>query len=215
MKLNILIADDHAIVRKGLVQLIREEYPFAQIAEASNSAEVFELIHSQIWDFILLDISMPGRSGVEVLKQIRSMGIKAPILMLSMHPEDQYAIRVLKAGASGFLNKDSATEELIIAMERMLTGRKYITSSLAEKLIDLGFDTSNKTANELLSDREMQVFQLLASGKTVTEIAEDISLSVNTISTYRARVLEKLHLHNNSDITRYALENGFLHSDKS
>lgn len=215
MKLNILIADDHAIVRKGLVQLIREEYPFAQITETSNSAEVFEVLNSHIWDFILLDISMPGRSGVEVLKQIRSMGIKAPILMLSMHPEDQYAIRVLKAGASGFLNKDSATEELIIAMERMLSGRKYITSSLAEKLVDLGFDASNKAPHELLSDREMQVFQLLASGKTVTEIAEDISLSVNTISTYRARVLEKLHLHNNSDITRYALENGFLHSDKS
>lgn len=208
--MNILIADDHAIVRKGLIQLLREEYPFAQISEAADSAEVFEKLKGKVWDIILLDISMPGRSGVETLKQMRSEGIKAPVLMLSMHPEEQYAIRVLKAGASGFLNKESATEELIAAVRKVLSGRKYITASLAEKLADGASDISDKPLHELLSDREMQVFQLIASGKAVSEIAEEISLSVNTISTYRSRILEKLSLKNNADMTRYAIDHGLL-----
>lgn len=202
--MNILIADDHAIVRKGLIQLLCEEFRTASITEASNSAEVCDKARGKIWDIILLDISMPGRNGLDVLKQLRTEGVKAPILMLSMHPEDQYALRVLKAGASGFLNKDSATEELIAAVHKVLSGRKYISASLAEKLAE-GADLSDKPAHELLSDREMQVFQLIAAGKTVSEVADTISLSVNTISTYRTRILEKLSLANNAEIARYAI----------
>lgn len=206
--MKILVADDHAIVRKGLSQLLREEFPDVEIHEASNSIEVIEKSGKGIWDIILMDISMPGRNGLETLKQIRDMGVKAPVLVISMHPEEQYAVRVLKAGASGFLNKDSATEELIAAVQKVLTGKKYISATLAEKLAE-GIDNSaGRPAHELLSDRELQVFQLLASGKTVGEIAGEISLSVNTISTYRARILEKLQLANNAELTRYALDNG-------
>jgi two-component system invasion response regulator UvrY len=206
--MNILIADDHAIVRKGLVELLREEFSNAVITEAVNSGEVFGKIKNKIWDIIMLDISMPGRNGIDILKQLRTDGIKAPILILSIHPEEQYAIRVLKAGASGFLNKNSATTELIAAIRKVMSGRRYITPSLAEKLAEDVFDKSNKNLHELLSDREMQVFQLIASGKKVSEIASEILLSVNTISTYRSRILEKLNLKNNADITRYSLEHG-------
>lgn len=205
--MNILIADDHAIVRKGLVQLLREEFHFAEITEAANSADVLDKAKGKIWDVILLDISMPGRNGLDVLKQLRADGIKAPVLMLSMHPEDQYALRVLKAGASGFLNKDSATDDLIAAVHKVLSGKKYITASLAEKMAEAMGDGGDRAAHELLSDRELQVLQLIAAGKTVSEIAETISLSVNTISTYRTRILEKLSLGNNAELTRYALDN--------
>jgi two-component system, NarL family, invasion response regulator UvrY len=208
--MNILIADDHAIVRKGLIQLLREEYPFAEVTEANNSAEVFEKVRGKIWDIIILDISMPGRNGVDVLKQLRADGIKAPILMLSMHPEEQFAVRVLKAGASGFLNKDSATDELVAAVRKVLAGRKYITQSMAEKLADSASENFNKQPHELLSDREMQVFQMIAQGKTVSEIADEIALSVNTISTYRTRILEKMMMNNNAEITRYAIENNLV-----
>jgi two-component system invasion response regulator UvrY len=208
--MKFLIADDHAIVRKGLVQMLREEFPTSEIIEVANSNEVLDQVRKQILDVILLDISMPGRSGVETLKQIRSEGIKAPVLMLSMHSEDQYAVRVLKAGASGFLNKESATEELLAAVHKVLSGRKYITAAVAEKLADTMGEYRNKPAHELLSDREMQVLQRIASGKTVSEIAEEISLSVNTISTYRTRILEKLNLNNNAELTRYALDNNLV-----
>jgi DNA-binding NarL/FixJ family response regulator len=206
--MKILIADDHAIVRKGLVQILLEEFPIVEVIEVSNGNEVLEEVNKQIWDVILLDISMPGRNGIETLKQLRANGIKAPILMLSMHSEEQYAVRVLKAGASGFLNKQSATEELLTAIHKVLSGRKYITASVAEKLADtLG---ENKPVHELLSDREMQVLQLIASGKTVSEIAEEISLSVNTISTYRTRILEKIDLNNSAELTRYAIDNNLV-----
>jgi two-component system, NarL family, invasion response regulator UvrY len=207
--MNILIADDHAIVRKGLGLLLREEFIAAQITEASNSSEVYKLVKGRIWDFILLDISMPGSSGVDILKQLRAEGITAPILMLSMHPEEQYAIRVLKAGASGFLNKNSATDELINAVRKVLSGGKYITPSLAEQLA-ANIGNPDKMGHELLSDREMQIFQLLAVGKSVSDIADDIKLGVSTVSTYRGRILEKLRLNNNAEITRYALDNGLV-----
>lgn len=205
--MKFLIADDHAIVRKGLAQILWEEFPSAQVTEVANSNEVLDEIRKQIWDVILLDISMPGRNGIETLKQIRSEGIKAPILMLSMHSEEQYAVRVLKAGASGFLNKESATEELLVAVHKVLSGRKYITASVAEKLAETVRGEGEKPAHQLLSDREMQVLQLIASGKTVSEIGAELSLSVNTISTYRTRLLEKLKLNNNAELTRYAIDN--------
>ncbi len=205
--MKILIADDHAIVRKGLVQILQEEFPLAKITEVTNGNEALDTLGKQIWDVILLDISMPGRNGIETLKQIRANGIKTPILMLSMHSEEHYAVRVLKAGASGFLSKLSANEELLIAIHKVLSGRKYITASIAEKLAESIGENDEKPAHENLSDREMQVLQLIASGKTVSEIAEEISLSVNTISTYRARILEKINLQNNAELTRYAIDN--------
>lgn len=205
--IKFLIADDHAIVRKGLVQILREEFPKAEITEVASSSQVMDEVDGQSWDVILLDISMPGRNGIETLKQIRTNGVRTPILMLSMHPEDQYALRALKAGASGFLNKETAPEELLAAVRLLLSGRKYITPSVAEKLTET---ISEKNAHELLSDREMQVLQHIASGKTVSEIAVEIALSVNTISTYRTRILEKLNLNNNAELTRYALDNNLV-----
>ena len=208
--MKILLVDDHAIVRKGLAQLLKEEFPDAEIAAAVNDSEVYEKTRNKIWDVILLDISMPGRNGLDILKQLRADNVKAHILVLSMHQEDVYGPRVLKAGASGYLNKESATEELIIAVHKVLSGRKYISGALAEKLAEGVGDVSGKPAHELLSDREMQVLQLLASGKTVSDIAAELSLSVNTISTYRNRILEKLLLHNNAELTRYAMDHSLV-----
>ncbi len=208
--MKILIADDHAIVRKGLVQILQEEFSSAEITEVDNGNDAIDMVNKQIWDIILLDISMPGRNGIETLKQIRTNGVKAPILMLSMHSEEQYAIRVLKAGASGFLSKLTATNELLMAVHKVLSGRKYITASVAEKLAESLGEKDNKPTHENLSDREMQVLQLIALGKAVSEIAEEISLSVNTISTYRARILEKLSLNNNAELTRYAIDNNLV-----
>jgi two-component system, NarL family, invasion response regulator UvrY len=208
--MKILIADDHAIVRKGLVQLLREGYPGVTVAEAVNSNEAMEIARNDSFDVILLDISMPGRNGIETLKQMRTDGIKAPVLMLSMHPEGQYAIRCLKAGASGFINKETATEELLGAIQKLLSGKKYITAAVAEKLAESMSEHGQRPLHESLSDREMQVLQQIASGKTVSDIAEEISLSVNTISTYRSRILEKLQLSNNSELTRYAIENDLV-----
>jgi two-component system, NarL family, invasion response regulator UvrY len=206
--MKILIADDHSIVRKGLIELLREDFLDLEAFEALNSQQVLDIAGKESLDMILLDISMPGRNGIETVKDLRSQGIKTPVLMLSMHPEDQYAIRALKAGASGFINKESATEELLNAIHKILKGKKYISESVAEKLADLGDE--KRDAHELLSDREMQVLQKIASGKTVSEIADELSLSVNTISTYRTRLLEKLSLNNSAELTRYALDNNLL-----
>jgi Response regulator containing a CheY-like receiver domain and an HTH DNA-binding domain len=205
--MNVLIADDHAIVRKGLIQLLSEGFPDIEVIEAVNSADVISAIRSQDLDIILMDISMPGRNGIETLKQIRLEGVRTPVLMLSMHPEDQYALRSLKAGASGFINKESATIELLAAVKKVLGGGKYISPSVAEKLADAVSEKGSLPGHENLSDREMEVLQQIATGKTVSEIAEYLSLSVNTISTYRTRLLEKLRLNNNAEITRYAIEN--------
>jgi two-component system, NarL family, invasion response regulator UvrY len=207
--MNILVADDHAIVRKGLIELLREEFPTCNIFEAVNSTEVLQLIKTRTMDILLLDISMPGRNGIETLKQIRTNGVKTPVLMLSMHPEDQYAIRALKAGASGFMNKETATEELLTAVQSILKGKKYIPYSVAEKLLESN-DHGNKQPHELLSDRELEVLQKIASGKTVSEIANQLSLSVNTISTYRARLLDKLGLTSNAALARYAIDHNLV-----
>ena len=208
--LRILIADDYAVVRKGLIQILQEEFTTAKITEAQSGNEVYENVRDNIWDIILLDFSLPGRNGLEILKQLKSEGVKTPVLMLGAHTEEQYAIRALKAGAAGFINKVSTTREFVMAVKMVLKGEKYISASLAEKLAEGAGQNYDRPLHELLSDREMQILQHIANGRTVTEIADEISLSVNTISTYRTRILEKLGLGNNAMLTRYALDNGLV-----
>ncbi|CAN5533042.1 response regulator transcription factor [soil metagenome] len=208
--LRIAVADDHSIVRKGIIQILREEYPEIEICEASNSMEIIELMRDGKWSLLISDISMPGRSGIETLKQIKEIYPDLPVLMLSMHPEEQYAIRSLKSGASGYLTKESAPDELILAVKSILNGKKYIPISIAEKLADHIGVKNHEFPHSILSDRENDVFILIASGKTVTEIASQLSLSVNTISTYRARILEKMHMKTNAELTHYAFSNNLL-----
>jgi len=208
--MKVLIADDHAILRKGLIEILHESFPTMEYFEASNSIEALQITRKETLDLILLDISMPGRNGLETLKQIRADGTQAPILILSVQPEDQYAIRTLKAGASGFLNKDSAPEELINAVNLILRGKKYISSNIVDKLAQSLSRPIDKPLYETLSDRELQVLKFIASGKTVSEIGREISLTVNTISTYRARILDKLNLKNNAELTRYAFDNSLV-----
>jgi two-component system invasion response regulator UvrY len=209
--LRILIADDHTVVRKGLRQILLEEFPTAEITETADAATLFKKVLRENWDVVITDISMPDKSGLEVLQQIRRDHPRLPVLILSAHSEDQYAIRALKAGASGYLCKDSASEELVTAIRRILLGKKYITSSLAEKLaFHLDQDDSDRPPHESLSDREFEVLKFLASGKVVSEIASQLCLSVTTISTYRARILTKMNLKTNYDLTRYAMENNLL-----
>ena len=203
--INILIADDHAIVRRGLKQIIADQTDMRVGGEADNGQKALELIREQNWDAVVMDISMPGRSGLDIMKEIKSERPKLPVLVLSMHPEDQYALRALRAGAAGYITKDSASDELVIAIRKILSGRKYVSESLAEKIAnEIGRD-SEKPLQALLSDREMQVLSMIASGKTVSEIGIELSLSVKTISTYRARILEKMNMKNNADLMHYAI----------
>ncbi len=206
--MNILIADDHTIVRRGLKEILNEEFKDSEIIEVSDGNQLMAKMHGKTkFDIVISDLSMPGRGGLDVLKQLKEEFPKQPVLILSIYPEEQYAMRVMKAGASGYLTKDSAPDELVKAVKQILNGRKYITASLAEQLVtNINADT-NKKLHELLSDREFEVLKLIASGKTVTDIADKLSLSITTISTYRARILEKMNLKNNAELTRYALEN--------
>jgi two-component system invasion response regulator UvrY len=209
--LRILIADDHAVVRKGLKQILLEEYPSAIVEEVNDGEGVIKKSVSNEWDIIISDLSMPGKSGLDILKQVKQNLPNLPVLILSIHPEEQYAIRVLKAGAAGYLRKDAATEELVEAVQRVLQGRKYISPSIAEKIAEyLGHDSSDKAPYELLSNREFDVFTRLASGKTVSEIADQLSLSATTVSTYRSRILEKMNMRTNAELIRYALENNLI-----
>ena len=207
-----LIADDHEVVRRGLKQILFDAFPSAIIAEVTNAEDLLKKVALEEWDVVISDISMPGRSGLEILQQIHQDHPKLPVLILSVHSEDQYAIRVLKAGASGYLNKESATEELVRAINHLLLGKKYITPSIGEKMatmLDRGKD-KGKLPHEYLSDREFEVCKLLAAGKSVSEIAEKLLLSVTTVSTYRARIMTKLNLKTNSDLTLYAIEHKLL-----
>jgi DNA-binding NarL/FixJ family response regulator len=208
--LRILIADDHTIVRRGLKQILLEEFVAAVIEEVADAEELLKKVLKEEWDVVISDISMPGRSGLEVLQQIKQYYPKLPVLILSMHPEDQYAVRVLKAGASGYLNKDSAADELVKAIRQLLLGKKYITASIAERLAGLLDQDSEKLPHEILSDREFEVLKLLAAGQPVSEIAEKLALSVTTVSTYRARVLIKMNLKTNADLILYAITNKLL-----
>ncbi len=208
--IKILIADDHSIVREGLKQIVAESPEMVVQGEAVNGQQVLDLVRKNDYGLILLDIAMPGRGGIDTLKQLRIDKPELPVLILSMHPEDQYAVRAIKAGASGYLTKESAPEELIGAIKKVAQGGKYVSIDLAEKLVEnLGKDIE-RPDHTLLSDREFQVMIMIATGKTVTEIGDELSLSVKTISTNRARALKKMGMKNNSEFTYYAIKLGLV-----
>ncbi|MBK5095199.1 MAG: response regulator transcription factor [Deltaproteobacteria bacterium] len=205
--LKILVVDDHAIVRKGLIKILKESDAGISVDEAGHGQEALARVLKTRYELVLMDISMPGRGGLDVLKEIKSHRPHLPVLMLSMHPEEEYAFRALRAGASGYVTKDSAADELVGAIRKVLSGGRYVSSSLAEKLAFEMDADAGKLPHETLSDREYQVLRMIASGKTVTEIAQELSLSVKTISTYRSRILEKMRAKNNAELTRYAFAN--------
>jgi two-component system, NarL family, invasion response regulator UvrY len=204
--IRILVADDHAIVRRGLRQIVADESDMEVVGEAQTAQKILDLAREEEWDVIVLNISMPGRGGFEALKALKQTHSKRPVLVLSMYPEDQFAVRAFRAGAAGYMTKESAPEELVQAIRKVVRGGKYVSPSLAEKLAaELGED-AERPPHEALSEREYHVLCLLASGKTVTQIAAEMSLSVKTISTYRARLLEKMRMKTNAEVTRYAIE---------
>jgi two-component system, NarL family, invasion response regulator UvrY len=205
--IKVLIADDHAILRRGLKEILSREMEGAVCGEAKDAQQVLARVQSDHWDLVILDLSMPGRSGLDVLRDIKGLRPKLPVLVLSMHPEDQYGKRILKAGAAGYMNKESAPEELIKAIRKVLAGGRYVSPALAERLAwDLNEDVT-RPVHETLSDREFEVLRMIASGKTVTQIAEELHLSVATVSTYRARILEKMKMSTTVQIMHYALTN--------
>ena len=206
--MKILITDDHAVLRRGLKQILEDGFGKIQFGEAANASEAIAAVAGEFWDLVVLDITMPGRTGLEALKEIRALKPTQRVLVLSVHSEDQFAVRVLKAGASGFLNKDSAPEELVKAVRKVTAGGRYVSASLAEKLAGtLDQPASDRPAHQALSDREFQVLRMIGSGRTVSEIGVELSLSVKTVSTYRARILEKMQLNTNAELTRYCFEN--------
>jgi DNA-binding NarL/FixJ family response regulator len=204
--IRVLITDDHALIRRGLKQVLQEGLGAVVVGEAQNAGEALDQILKQPWDVVVMDITMPGRSGLDILRDIKLAKPSLPVLILSMHPEDQFAVRVLKSGAAGFIPKESAPEELIKAIRKVLAGGKYVSATAAERIAFELSTSADKPAHEVLSDREFQVMRLIASGKSVGQIAETLHLSVKTISTYRARVLEKMHLQNNAELTHYAIK---------
>ena len=208
--ISILIADDHAILRRGLKEILRGEFESATFDEAGTAQQVLAQVHSRVWDLVILDISMPGRSGLDLLRDLQQLRPELPVLVLSMHPEDQYATRVLKAGAAGYMNKETAPTELVKAVRKVLAGGRYVSAGLAEKLAaDLSADAA-RLPHEKLSHREFEVLRMIASGKTVSQIAEELHLSVTTVSTHRARILEKMGMTNNAELMRYALHNRLI-----
>lgn len=208
--LRILIADDHHVVRRGVRELLGEEFPDAHFGDAATAQEALDLAWKEPWDLILLDISMPGRSGLDVLRDLRAARPNAAVLVQSMHSEGPFAIRVLKAGAAGYITKDSLPEELIRAVRKVLGGGRYVSLSLAEQLAAFLTAERDRPAHEQLSDREFQVLRLLASGRSVKEIGGELSLSIKTISTYRTRLLEKLNLRSNAELALFAEREGLL-----
>jgi two-component system invasion response regulator UvrY len=203
--IRILIVDDHAILLRGLKEILEREFRDVSIGGAGTAEQALTQLDAENWDLVILDITMPGRSGVDVLRHLKALRPKLPVLVLSMHPEDQYGKRVLKAGASGYMNKESAPEELIKAVRKLLSGGRYVSPTLAETLaVDLDRDDGTP-GHERLSDREFEVLRKIASGKTVGQIAQELHLSVPTVSTYRARILEKMGMSNTAELIRYAL----------
>jgi DNA-binding NarL/FixJ family response regulator len=205
--IRIVIADDHAILRQGLRQILTSQPDMEVVGEAANYAEVMQQVRRETCDVLVLDIAMPGKNGIETLKQVKHEYPKLPVLMLSMYPEDQYAVRALKAGASGYLNKVSAADQLVHALRQLARGRRYITAELADSLAATLTGNQDVPPHELLSDREFQTLCQIAGGKTLAQIADELVVSPKTISVYRARLLAKLKLTTNAELTRYALEN--------
>ena len=208
--MRIIIADDHVFLRQGVERILRKEYPTAQIDEVADGEDLVKKVMKQTYDLVISDVSMPGRGGMEALHAIKEQYPKLPVLMLSMHPEDHYAVRALKAGASGYLSKSMAPEELINAVKRVLMGRKYITPLIAEMLTEQFSDEAGKLPHEMLSDREFEVLKLLAAGMGLSDIGKSLSISATTVSTYRTRILEKMNLKTNADLIRYAFEHHLL-----
>ena len=208
--IKILIADDHAIVREGLKQIVAEESDMKVTGEAANASELFELLDKDSWEIVVLDINMPGKSGLEALKDMKTRNIKVPVLILSMFSEDQYGLRAIKAGAAGYLKKVSAPTELVSAIRKIVGGGKYISQTLAEKLAD-NVDVNNKKAlHQNLSDREYQIMCFISLGKSAEEIAEELAISIHTVYSYRNRILEKMHLKSNVELTQYAIQNKLI-----
>lgn len=207
--LHVLIVDDHAIIRRGIGQILQDA-PIEEVGEAATPQEALDMVRARTWDVVVLDVGLPGRGGIEVLRDIKTEFPKLPVLILSMHPEEQYAVRALRAGASGYLTKDSAPEQLVDAVRRVATGGRYISPTLADRLADeLVVDTA-RPVHETLSNREFEVLKRLGNGETVSEIARDLALSVKTISGYRANIRQKTGLANNAAMMRYVLEKGLL-----
>ena len=206
--MRILITDDHAVVRQGLKRILGDEFDGTVFGEAGNCQEALDLIEHQKWDVVILDLGLPGRSGLELLKDIRAQHRELPIIVFSMYPEEQFAIRALRAGASGYLTKESAPEQMAAGVRKVLSGGRYVSPLLAEKLAaELGRDGSREP-HEMLSDREFEILRMIAAGKTISVIAQELSLSIKTVSTYRTRTLEKMQLKTTADLIRYAVEHG-------
>jgi DNA-binding NarL/FixJ family response regulator len=203
--MHILIADDHAVVRRGLKDILAETLPGLRVSEAGTGDEVLHLLLGTTFNLLVLDINMPGRSGLDVLRDVKHSYPRLPVIILSMHPEDHYAVRCLRAGAAAYINKDSAPDELGIAIRKILSGGRYVSPRMAEKLISQFDDPTDKPPHELLSDREHEVMRMIAAGVSLTEIGESLHVSVKTVSTYRARIMEKMQMSSNAELTRYAL----------
>lgn len=210
MKKKILIADDHSAIRNGVKLILGKEFSDVEFGEATNVSEVLKKIREKEWDILILDMDMPGRSGLEVLKQLKDEDVSLKVLMFSMHAEEQIAIRALRMGAAGYLSKDTADSQLVHAVNCILSGKKYITPEVAEQLASQLENPGNKAPHELLSDREYQTLLLISAGKTISQIAKELSLSVPTVSTYRARILEKMNLKNSAELTYYTINNHLI-----
>jgi len=208
--MRILIADDHAVVRRGLKDILADAIPGARFTEAGSGDQVLSLLAGSETGLVVLDINMPGRSGLDVLRDVKRNYPRLPVIILSMQPEEQYAIRCLRAGASAYINKDSAPEELALAAKKILAGGRYVSQHLAEKLFEQIDEPGDRPVHELLSDREHEVMRMIAAGRPLTEIGEALHLSVKTVSTYRARILEKMRMKSNAELTRYALEHQLI-----
>lgn len=209
--MKILIADDHTIVRDGIVRVLKEAFPFAEITGISDTASLLQSVSDQKWDVVISDITMPpGDSGLEAIKQIKEISPSTPVIIMSMHTAEQYAVRAFKAGAKGFLTKDTASLELVKAINTVLSGKKYLSEEVSMILADSFVVNPNERSVEGLSNRELEVFKLLANGKSVTDIAKSLHLSSNTVSTFRMRIFEKMNFKNNLELIRYAVDSKLL-----
>jgi two-component system invasion response regulator UvrY len=208
--MKVLIIDDHAVVRRGMISLLQEHLKDVEVGEANEARSGLEAVRSDRWDLVIVDITMPGRNGLELIQDIKLEHASLPILVISSHPEKDYALRALKLGAAGYVSKQSAADILVTAVKRVLSGRRYISSALAEQLAGAMAGETSGTSHETLSNRELQVLRLIALGKTVKEISAELALSAKTVATYRSRIAEKMGLSSNVELTRYAMQHGLV-----